>query len=69
MVLVASSSLILTRSLVLRFASLNNVHLKTPKLEDSMESFVLAETLKYYYLLVRLPRRSPSPSSLSVSLV
>ncbi|KAK4055286.1 hypothetical protein OIV83_000569 [Microbotryomycetes sp. JL201] len=33
------------------FASLSSVHMKIPNKIDSMESFVMAETLKYYYLL------------------
>jgi hypothetical protein len=48
-----------------RFASLTNVNVKRPKKEDSMESFVLAETLKYYYLLVR--RSSPNPPLLTLA--
>ncbi|KAM0793373.1 hypothetical protein ACM66B_000828 [Microbotryomycetes sp. NB124-2] len=33
------------------FASLSSVHMSKPIKMDSMESFVMAETLKYYYLL------------------
>ncbi|KAL8278869.1 hypothetical protein RQP46_008740 [Phenoliferia psychrophenolica] len=33
------------------FATIPNVNFLTSRREDSMESFVLAETLKYYYLL------------------
>jgi mannosyl-oligosaccharide alpha-1,2-mannosidase len=34
------------------FADIVNVHVSPPELRDSMESFVFAETFKYYYLLV-----------------
>lgn len=36
------------------FASINNVYATTIRQSDSMESFVLAETFKYYYLLVSI---------------
>lgn len=34
------------------FATVGAVNTDKPRQEDSMESFVLAESLKYYYLLV-----------------
>lgn len=37
------------------FAGLNNVHNAMTTLADTQESFVLAETLKYYYLLFSDP--------------
>ncbi|KAK4701339.1 hypothetical protein P7C70_g4893, partial [Phenoliferia sp. Uapishka_3] len=37
------------------FATISNVNFVTTRLQDSMESFVLAETLKYYYLLFSPP--------------